>query len=127
MEIRRLVPLLHVERIEDSLPFWCERLGFEPTMQVRDPDGLGFVLLVRDGVQIMLQSEANVRRETPQLAKHPAPGAGLLYLEVDALDEWVAMVDPDSVLVPTRRTSYGAREVALRDPAGYTVVLSEFA
>ncbi|MBL8898399.1 MAG: hypothetical protein JNM84_12255 [Planctomycetes bacterium] len=127
MSLRRIVPLLHVESIEAVLPFWVEKLGFRPAMQINEGAALGFVLLARDSSQVMLQSRASVRRDTPALADLGAPGSGLLYLEVQGLDTWIAQLGDVPVRVPLRRTSYGAREIAVADPAGHTVVLAEFA
>lgn len=96
-------------------------------MQVNEGAALGFVLLARDSSQLMLQSRASVRRDSPALAELGAPGSGLLYLEVQGLDAWIAQLGDVPVRVPLRRTSYGAREIAVADPAGHTVVLAEFA
>src|SRR5258706_12929178 len=52
-------PVLVVERIEDCLPFWCDRLGFARTVEVPHGDSLGFVILQLQGAELMLQSRAS--------------------------------------------------------------------
>jgi hypothetical protein len=43
--------------VEDCLPFWVDRLGFEKTVEVPDDDRLGFVIIERGAVEVMLQSQ----------------------------------------------------------------------
>jgi hypothetical protein len=95
MSQRGIAPLLHVESIEAALPFWGEQLGFRPAMQLDEGAALGFVL----------QSRASVRRATPALADLGARSSGLLYLEVQGLDAWIAQLGDVPVRVPLRRTS----------------------
>ena len=45
----KITPVLIVDEIEKSLPFWIERMGFTKTVEVPEGDGLGFVIVVRDG------------------------------------------------------------------------------
>ena len=51
----KLSPNLIVDSIEACLPFWIARLGFEKTVEVPHEGSLGFVILVRDGAEVMLQ------------------------------------------------------------------------
>jgi len=46
--VRKSTPVLFVDRIEPSLAFWEERIGFARTVEVPDGDRLGFVILARD-------------------------------------------------------------------------------
>ncbi len=55
----KITPNLIVDRIEDCLPFWVDRLGFETTVQVPQGDRLGFVILKRELIELMLQSRAS--------------------------------------------------------------------
>ncbi|HEY1213491.1 MAG TPA: hypothetical protein VGE93_07640 [Bryobacteraceae bacterium] len=52
----KITPILTVERIETSLPFWVERMGLEKTVEMPDGDRLGFVILTRSGTELMLQT-----------------------------------------------------------------------
>ena len=49
-------PVLIVEEIEKSLPFWVDRLGFQKPVEVPDGDRLGFAILVNDGAEVMFQT-----------------------------------------------------------------------
>ena len=56
----KITPVLVVEEIEPCLPFWVERMGFQNVAEVPDGDRIGFVMLVRDGVELMLISDESV-------------------------------------------------------------------
>ena len=73
-EMRKLSPLLTVEAIEPCLSFWVERLGFAKTVEVPEGSSLGFVILAKDGVEIMYQSRASVEKDIPaSRAAHRKP------------------------------------------------------
>lgn len=115
--MKKLTPLLTVDAIEPCLPFWTEHLGFEKTTEVPHGDTLGFVILVRDSVEVMLQTRASVAADIPALAE--GPYRSVLYIEVEDLDPILSAIDAGGleVVVPERTTFYGAREVFIRDPA----------
>ncbi|MEX0891337.1 MAG: VOC family protein [Gemmatimonadota bacterium] len=121
---KKLTPVVYVEAIEPVLPFW-DKLGFEKTVEVPEGDALGFVILHKDGVEVMYQTRASVQADVPALADTPMRGS-ILFLEVTDLDavlEALAGVEP---VVPRRQTFYGADEVTVRDPAGNLVGFAAF-
>ena len=124
MRFQSLTPVLVVERIEPCLAFWTERLGFKVEAEVPEGADLGFVWLVRDGTAVMLQSRASMRKDMAALGDL-AFGPTLLYFKLDDL----AAIEPRlaglEVVVPKRRTFYGATEITVRDPAGNLVCLSQ--
>src|SRR5690242_878964 len=75
----KITPVLIVDRVETSLDFWIDRMGFEKTVEVPDGDALAFAILVKDGAELMLQSMESVRRDDPAFAK---PAYSVLYIEV---------------------------------------------
>ena len=112
----KLTPNLIVESIEENLPFWVGRLGFEKTVEVPRQEVLGFVILKKGDVELMLQTRAS-------LAEDVAPfGAdshrSVLYLAVDDLEPIRTALAGYPLVVPERTTFYGAREIIVRDPAG---------
>lgn len=124
--LRKLTPILYVEAIEPVLPFWTERLGFEITGQVPEGDRLGFVMMQRDGVEVMLQTRSSVEADAPALADTPMGGA-MLFIEVRDLDSIVDALEGAEILVPRRTTFYGADEIFVREPGGNIVGFAEFA
>jgi hypothetical protein len=57
---QKITTVLAVETLEPSIEFWQKRLGFEVTVTVPHEDKLGFAILVKDGVEVMLQSVASI-------------------------------------------------------------------
>ncbi len=127
MRIRKLLPILLVERIEPCLPFWIERLGFRATVQVPDGDRLGFLILEKDGAEIMYEAERSARRDPFAPAEFPPLGGSVLFLQVDDLDAVERALTGVEVVSPRHATAYGAQELAVREPAGNIVVFAEMA
>jgi len=127
--IKRVTPILTVEAIEPSLPFWIDGLGFEQTMEVPEGEGLGFVALEKDGSELMLQTRSSVAADLPALAEEFARGPTVLFVEIDSLEglEEKLLSLGGSVARPRRQTPYGADELFLRSPGGHIVGLAVFA
>jgi len=120
-QVRKITPVLFVERIEPCLGFWTA-VGFEKVAEVPEGDAIGFALLVKDGVEIMYQSRASLRKDIPAMAD--APSATALYVEVDDLDEVARRVAGAPVVIPRRKTFYGMDELGVREPAGNLVTFA---
>lgn len=125
MKITKITPILYVEEIEPSLPFWTERLGFSVTTEVPQDGRLGFVILVRDSVEVMMQTRASVEADVPAVAATPR-GASILFIEVDALEPILAAIEGVPVVVPRRTTFYGADEISVREPGGNIIGFAAF-
>ena len=121
--MQKLTPNLIVDRIEDCLPFWVERLGFAKVVEVPHGEQLGFVILQRDAVQVMLQSRASFAEDVAPLAGEP--GRAVLYVEVADLGPLREALAGWPQVVPERTTFYGAREIIVRDPAGNAVFFAQ--
>lgn len=126
--MKKLTPVLIVDEIEPCLKFWVERLGFEKSAEVPEGDKLGFVILAREGVEVMYQTRASVAKDVPALGNLRGPA--MVYIEVadiDAVARRLAGLPAADVVVPMRTTFYGAREVIVREPAGNVVAFAMFA
>jgi hypothetical protein len=117
MTFKKLSPVLVVERIEPCLAFW-QKLGFEKAVEVPHDGALGFVILARDGIEVMYQSVASVKADVPGMAK---PSVSGLYIEVDALGPVLEQLKGAEVVLPRRKSSYGADEIFVREPGGNVV------
>jgi len=126
IELRKLSPVLIVPAIEPCLPFWVDRLGFAKTVEVPEGDRLGFVILAKDGIEVMYQSVESVLKDLPALAKIPAGGTSL-YIEVGDIGAVERAVKGVEVVVPRRRTFYGAEEIGVREPGGNAVIFGQHA
>jgi catechol 2,3-dioxygenase-like lactoylglutathione lyase family enzyme len=117
----KITPILIVDEIEPSLQFWVDKLGFEKTVEVPEGSKLGFVILQKDGAEIMLQSKESVGKDaggaTPALMELRSS----LYIEVEDFGETLKRVKNAEVLVPERTTFYGMREIFVREPGRHVV------
>src|SRR5579862_9243212 len=100
----KITPVLIVEEIEKSLPFWVERMGFEKTVEVPEGDRLGFVILVRGTAELMLQSLASVRKDAPVFAPPAASNTVGLFVEVEDFDAVRRRLDGYPVALAERVT-----------------------
>jgi uncharacterized glyoxalase superfamily protein PhnB len=121
VRFKKLTPLMTVDAIEPCLPFWTDRLGFAKVAEVPDGDALGFVILAKDGLELMYQSHASVEKDLGTRI----PVGGLLYIEVEDLAPILTALAGAEVVVPERTTFYGAREIFVREPGGHVVAFSQ--
>ena len=125
MPVKKLTPVLFVEKIEPVLPFWTEHLGFVKTVEVPEGNHLGFVILQQGNVEVMYQSYASLDKDLPAIADDARKGATFLYIEVDNLDALKPALLSADVYLPERNTFYGVREIGVRDPAGHFLTFSQ--
>jgi uncharacterized glyoxalase superfamily protein PhnB len=123
--IKKLTPVLFVEKIEPVLPFWTERLGFVKTVEVPEGERLGFVILQQGSVEVMYQTYASVEKDLPAFAADVRKGPTFLYIEVENLDALKPALKSANVYLPERNTFYGAREIGVRDPAGHFLTFAQ--
>jgi uncharacterized glyoxalase superfamily protein PhnB len=121
----KATPVLFVDRIEDCLPLWQERLQFERAMQVPEGEHLGFVLLVRDGIEIMLQSRASLAADLPAIAARHHDAASFVFIEVADIAALVARLGDTDIASPLRDTFYGSRELTIHAPGGHFVTFAQ--
>jgi uncharacterized glyoxalase superfamily protein PhnB len=120
----KLTPVLIVEEIEKSLPFWIGRMGFEKTVDVPDGDRLGFAILVREGAEVMFQTSESVRKDAPQFAPQGGSNAASLFIEVDDFEDILRRLAGYEIALTDRTTFYGMREIGVVEPGGHIVVFA---
>lgn len=125
--VKKLTPVLFVEKIEPVLPFWTEHLGFIKTVEVPEGDRLAFVILQRGNVEVMYQTYASAEKDLPAVALDVRRGPTFLYIEVENLDALKPALKSANVYLPERTTFYGAREIGVKDAAGHFLTFAQFA
>ena len=118
--IQKATPLLRVERIEPSLSFWVDRLGFQKVTEVMEGDSLGLVILTKGHVEVMLQSRASLVKDLPSLGVG-AFSPAVIYLGVTNLDQIASKLSSSEILVPRRTTHYGTEEIWVKEPGGNVI------
>ena len=123
MRIRSIHPVVIVDAIEPLLPFWELKTGMARVAAVDEPGSIGFVILGGGEAQVMFQTRSSLAEDLPRVAAEKP--AIVLYVDVDSIDELEASLGDIEVLVPRRRTFYGAKEVWVRDASGAIVGYAE--
>ena len=127
MRMQRLTPVIFVPEIEPCLSFWIDRLGYEIHAEVKDDaERYIFVLLIKDDVQVMYQTERSLQEDLPQLVGEIGAPA-FFYITVDDVAAVEAALEGLPLLQERRTTFYGATEIAVREPAGNVLTFAEFA
>lgn len=124
--IRKSTPILFVDAIEPSLPFWQERLGFARPAEVFDGDRLGFVILAGAGVEIMYQTAALLRKDSAAHSVAYHDDKAFLFVEVDDIDALASTLHGFEIVMPRRETFYGSIEIGYREPGGHYVTFAQF-
>jgi uncharacterized glyoxalase superfamily protein PhnB len=119
----KLTPVLIVDEIEKSLPFWVERLGFAKTVEAPEGSRLGFAILVKDAVELMLQTWSSAEADVPGLVPKGRTVAAL-FVEVEDFGDILKRIEGCEIIVPERTTSYGMREIGVREPGGHIVIFA---
>lgn len=123
--MQKLTPILYVDTIEPCVAFWKDRLDFAVTTEVPEGDRLGFVILARDGIEIMYQTWASAAQDIPGLMPRTEQRAAALYVTVDDLDAIERAMAGADIVHPRRKTFYGATEIFVREPGGHIVAFAQ--
>lgn len=123
--VKKITPVLFVAEIEPCVRFWTATFGFQKTVEVPEGDKLGFVILVKDNVELMYQSYASVDKDVPAMASIVRKGPTFLYVEVENLDAIKSGIRGAEVFLPERTTFYGAREIGIKDPGGHLLTFAQ--
>lgn len=123
----KLTPVLFVKEIEPVLPFWVEGLGFTKTTEVPEGGKLAFVILQKDGVEVMYQTYASAEKDVPAVLADVKKGPTFLYIQVDNLASIKPALKHAQIYLPERETFYGATEIGVKDPAGHFITFAQFA
>lgn len=123
--VNKLTPVLAVDAVEPSLEFWEKRLGFTRTVEVPHDDAVGFAIVVKDGIELMLQSVASIQAD---LGSHSGKVDGrstALFIEVQDLGAIEQLLEGYPVEMPRRTTFYGMHEIGVREPGGHFVIFAQ--
>ncbi|HEX9223168.1 MAG TPA: VOC family protein [Candidatus Acidoferrales bacterium] len=126
IHVKRITPVLYVEEIEPCLKFWTERMGFSNAAQVPDGNKIGFLMLQKDGTEIMYQTFASQEKDDPAISQIARKGPTFLFIEVEKLDPLIAAMKGVELVLPERKTFYGSREIGVKDAAGHYIIFAEF-
>ena len=128
--LKSLTPVLIVDEVEPCAEFWVERVGFTKSSEVPGDDGkLVFVILQKDGVELMYQTKASVAADNPaQKGELTGHSTGLFFTvptmgDLDALEK---ALEGAPVVKKRHQTFYGSTEFYVREPGGNVVGFAAF-
>ena len=127
--VRKVTAVLVVDKIEPVVAFW-EKLDVKPSVQVPGADGVVFAIFSAEGVEVMYQTTASVKEDlvassTDAQAFRSGPQQSTLYVEVSRLADVERRLAGERLVMPRRKTFYGATEAGYTDPAGNIIVFAE--
>jgi hypothetical protein len=120
----KITPVLLVESVEKSLPFWMERMGWQKVVEVPEGEHLGFAILVHGAAELMLQTFESARKDQPELVGAAGLHRSSLFIEVDDWPDTLGRLQGYEISMPERDTFYGMREIGVIEPGGHTVVFA---
>jgi uncharacterized glyoxalase superfamily protein PhnB len=123
--VKKITPILFAQEIEPCVSFWTGSMGFSKMAEVPEGDRLGFVLLEKDGLELMYQSFASVEKDNAATAQAVKKGPAFLYLEVDDLNAALAAAGGAEIVMPLRSTFYGSKEFGIKDPVGHHIIFAQ--
>lgn len=125
--LKQLTPVLIVDQVEPCIKFWTDRLGFEVTNQVPDPNGkLIFASVQKGPIEIMYQTRASVISEQPGTAGDLMGHSVALFITVEDLDKVEKSLVGAPIVKARHQTFYGSTELYVREPGGNTVGFAQF-
>jgi uncharacterized glyoxalase superfamily protein PhnB len=126
MSMSKVAPTLIVERVETTVAFFVDRLGFAKAAEVPGEDGaLAFAMLSNGPVEIHVCTRAAAAKDVPYLGDCRMPPACFLYIDVDDVAARFEALKDCDILVPLEKTFYGATHFFVREPGGHVIGLSQ--
>ncbi len=122
LKIEYLTPLIQVFTMSRSLKFYRDVLGFEVHMDSGDGDDSSWVWITKNGTHLMLNDQyepSNVPPAPPEerVKWHKDT---CLFMGCDDLDgAYEYLIAKGFDLKPPIVTSYGMKQLSLKDPDGY--------
>ena len=123
--VKKITSILFAEEIEPCIEFWTDCMGFRKTAEVPEGDRIGFVMLEKDGVELMYQSYASVEKDNASTAQAVRKGPTFLYIDVENLETALTAIQGAEMVMPVRSTFYGATEFGIKDPAGHYIIFAQ--
>jgi uncharacterized glyoxalase superfamily protein PhnB len=124
-EVKKITSILFAEELEPCIQFWIERMGFQKTIEVPEGNKIGFVLLEKNGLELMYQSFASVDKDNAATGAAARKGPSFLYIEVADLDAALAATKGAEVVMQVRTTFYQSKELGIKDPVGHYLIFAQ--
>jgi len=124
IDVRGMAPLLQVFDMPTAIRFYREVLEFELVATSGGGEQSDWVLLRRDGVELMLNTayEVDARPSTPNAARIASHAdVGLFFGCADVDNAYAHLVSKGVKADPPRVAPYGMKQLYITDPDGYVL------
>src|ERR1700681_3706759 len=85
MKIASATPVLFADRVEPTRDFFA-RVGFKVAFDVPEGDRVGFAMVTRDGVNVMIETRGNANEPAALQALSRESRRAVVFVEVDDLE-----------------------------------------
>ena len=126
MRVKRATPVLFVDRVEPTRDFF-KRAGFAATVEVPSGNGVGFAILDKDGVQVMIETRGNENEAAVVQELTKESQRAVVFVEVDDLESLIAALGRAEIIVERHKTFYNSDELTYQEPGGHLVTFAQFA
>jgi threonine dehydrogenase-like Zn-dependent dehydrogenase len=123
MKISGATPVLFVDRVEPTRDFF-RRLGFEVAFEVPEGDRVGFAMVTKDGVNMMVETRGNANEPAALQALSRQSRRAVVFVEVDDLEAVIAALKGSKVAVERHVTFYKSDELTYEEPGGNLVTFA---
>ncbi|HEY4675599.1 MAG TPA: VOC family protein [Candidatus Angelobacter sp.] len=124
-EVKKITPILFAEELEPCIRFWTEQIGFQKTIEVPEGNKIAFVLLEKNGLELMYQSFASAEKDNAATGAAARRGPSFLYIEVAEIDAAHEAIKGAEIVMPMRTTFYHAKEFGIKDPVGHYLIFAQ--
>jgi hypothetical protein len=126
LKVNKAVPVLFVDRVEPTRDFFM-RAGFKVNVAIPVPSGVGFVILEKDGVEVMVETRDNENEKPAIRVLSRESRRAAVFIEVDDLDAAIAALQGAKVIIERHETFYNSDELTYEEPGGNLVTFAKFA
>jgi uncharacterized glyoxalase superfamily protein PhnB len=124
--INKSTPILHVKSVAASVKFWTERFGFTKTIEVPEGNHVGFAAVENGAVELMFQTYSGMKGGPANpLASAVDQGPSFIFMEVPDIQAVSKALNGADIVEPMHESSYGAKEIIVREPGGHFVIFSQ--
>ena len=123
---KKLTPNIMVEDVNVTVQFYRDVLGFEILTTIPESGTFDWVMMQRDGVQLMFQSRGSLSSEIPLFTDRPIGATLTLYIDVTDIHALYDNVKEHVTIAQAMHsTFYGAQEFAIQDINGYILAFTQ--
>lgn len=118
-------PTLIVDKVEPTMNFMIDRLGFKKAVDVPGESGLSFAMMVNESIEIHIQSRESAGKDIAYFRNSANPPSSFIYIDVEDVKAMYEKLKDADILLPIEKTFYGATHFFIREPGGHVFGFSQ--